>query len=157
MSTDNKEYNGACMCGDVKFKVSGDPAAAGYCHCEICRKWHSAPINAWAVWRNENFEVTQGEEYIDSYRVSEQSLRHWCKNCGSGLYNKKDVPFTVVYAITLENSDFKHEPAMHLYYSERFMDINDNLPKFKDFPTELGGSGELVHQESPSSPDPHIN
>jgi hypothetical protein len=32
MSNENT-HTGSCFCGEVKFQVSGEPAAMGYCHC----------------------------------------------------------------------------------------------------------------------------
>src|SRR5207249_6986507 len=47
-STDRqlKTYKGSCFCGAVKFTVTGEPAAMGYCHCESCRSWSAGPVNA---------------------------------------------------------------------------------------------------------------
>ena len=30
----------------------------------------------------------------------------------------------------------------HVYYENHIIDVEDSLPKFVDFPTELGGSGK---------------
>jgi hypothetical protein len=35
-------------------------------------------------------------------------------------------------------------PVVHLNYAETVLPIKDGLPKLKDFPAEVGGSGELV-------------
>jgi len=35
-------------------------------------------------------------------------------------------------------------PAVHLNYAETVLPIRDGLPKLKDFPAEVGGSGETV-------------
>jgi hypothetical protein len=43
MSAD-KTYRGSCFCGAVQFDVGGEPAAAGDCHCDSCRKWSAAPV-----------------------------------------------------------------------------------------------------------------
>lgn len=53
-------------------------------------------------------------------------------------------PFKLVdvYAATIPA--FPHKPGLHVYYSEKTPQIKDGLPKFKDFPTAFGGSGEEV-------------
>ncbi|MDF3011066.1 MAG: glutathione-dependent formaldehyde-activating, partial [Burkholderiales bacterium] len=43
-------YEGACFCGTVKFVVTGEPAAMGYCHCTSCRHWSAGPVNAFTLW-----------------------------------------------------------------------------------------------------------
>ena len=47
-----------------------------------------------------------------------------------------------VYAAILPS--LKFEPGVHVNYAETVLPIKDGLPKLKDFPAELGGSGESV-------------
>ena len=49
---------------------------------------------------------------------------------------------TDVYAAILPSLTF--EPAIHVNYAETVLRIKDGLPKQKDFPAEVGGSGELL-------------
>jgi hypothetical protein len=36
------------------------------------------------------------------------------------------------------------KPGVHVNYAETVLRMKDGLPKLKDFPKELGGSGEAV-------------
>jgi hypothetical protein len=47
-----------------------------------------------------------------------------------------------VYAGVISGLEF--EPKLHVNYADAVLPMNDGLPKFKDFPKEIGGSGELV-------------
>jgi hypothetical protein len=47
-----------------------------------------------------------------------------------------------VRAAILPTVDF--EPKAHLSYAEAVFAVSDGLPKFVDFPAEIGGSGKLV-------------
>jgi hypothetical protein len=47
-----------------------------------------------------------------------------------------------VFAATLPTLTFK--PGVHVNYAETVLPMRDGLPKLKDFPAELGGSGERV-------------
>jgi hypothetical protein len=47
-----------------------------------------------------------------------------------------------VYAAMLPTLDFK--PALHVSYGEKVLRIKDGLPKQKDLPKEMGGSGTLL-------------
>ena len=42
--------------------------------------------------------------------------------------------------------DAPFEPKFHIHYAERVWFVKDGLPKFKDMPTEFGGSGETVDE-----------
>jgi hypothetical protein len=44
-----------------------------------------------------------------------------------------------VYVATIP--DFKFEPSVHVHYQETVLPRKDGLPKFKDIPKEMGGSG----------------
>lgn len=46
---------------------------------------------------------------------------------------------TDVYAAILPGLSFK--PGLHVFYGEAVLRIHDGLPKQKDVPKELGGSG----------------
>ncbi len=45
-----------------------------------------------------------------------------------------------VFARTIPTLDF--QPALHVNYEDSVLPIKDGLPKLKDFPADLGGSGE---------------
>jgi hypothetical protein len=47
-----------------------------------------------------------------------------------------------VYAAILP--DMKFAPGLHVFYSESVLPIRDGLPKMRDVPAELGGSGETL-------------
>ena len=150
METDNRKYEGTCFCGKVKIQVKGTAAAAGYCHCHSCRKWHGAPINAWTIWPDDAVEITQGQDLIHTFNMQGKdgpSTRLSCKTCGAAVANQKpQSSMTVVYAMTLAESDYSFEPALHIWYAERVLDIADTLPKFVDLPIEYGGSGDLIDE-----------
>ncbi|HZV17710.1 MAG TPA: hypothetical protein VFF84_03360 [Sphingobium sp.] len=47
-----------------------------------------------------------------------------------------------VFAATLPDLPFA--PGVHVHYAETVLPMKDGLPKFRDFPANLGGSGEMV-------------
>ena len=49
-----------------------------------------------------------------------------------------------VYAATIPSQEFT--PGVHVNYAETVLPMKDGLPKMKDFPSELGGSGESVSE-----------
>jgi hypothetical protein len=36
------------------------------------------------------------------------------------------------------------QPQLHVHYAEKVMAIRDGLPKMKDVPKEMGGSGDTL-------------
>jgi hypothetical protein len=143
MSEDEKSYEGGCHCGAVKIVVRGEPVGAGYCHCIGCRSWSAGPVNAFTLWSPDAVEVTQGQELIADFHKTERSYREWCTNCGGHLMTRHpEWGLVDVYAATIPT--FPFVPGIHVNYAETVLPMKDGLPKLKDFPTELGGSGEAV-------------
>ena len=143
MSSVEKTYTGQCYCGAVTIEVTGEPAGAGYCHCKNCRSWSAGPVNAFTLWPTDAVKVTKGEDQIGEYHKTEQSYHQWCKACGGHLLtNHPKWGLVDVYAATIP--DFPFAAGVHVNYESTVLPMKDGLPKLKDFPAELGGSGESV-------------
>lgn len=141
--TAEKSYHGSCFCGAVQFRVSGEPAAMGYCHCASCRHWSAGPINAFTLWKPSALEVLKGEEAISTFNKTPRSARKSCQQCGGHLFSEHPHwELTDVYAATIPELPFK--PALHVHYQETVLRMHDGLPKMKDVPKEMGGSGETL-------------
>ena len=140
----NKElYKGSCFCGAVEFTVSGEPAGMGYCHCDSCRHWSAGPVNAFTLWSPEAVKITQGADNIGTYNKTPQSSRKWCKTCGGHLLTEHpEMGLTDVYAAVLPQLPF--QPGVHVHYQESVLHVRDGLPKMKDIPAEMGGSGDTL-------------
>ena len=140
----NKEsYKGSCFCGAVEFTVSGEPAGMGYCHCESCRHWSAGPVNAFTLWSPEAVKITQGADNIGTYNKTPQSSRKWCKTCGGHLLTEHpEMGLIDVYAAVLPQLPF--QPGVHVNYQESVLHVRDGLPKMKDMPEEMGGSGDTL-------------
>lgn len=136
-------HKGTCFCGAVEVQVSGSPEAMGYCHCTSCRTWSAGPVNAFTLWKPEAVEITKGKEHVGRYRKTERSDRQYCTKCGGHvLTDHPTFGLVDVYAAIVPS--LKFVPAVHVNYAETVLPMKDGLPKLKDFPAELGGSGEAV-------------
>jgi len=139
----NKTYQGSCFCGDIQFTVTGAPEAMGYCHCDSCRRWSGGPVNAFTLWNPDAVQITKGADNIGTYHKTDNSYRKWCKTCGGHFLSEHPVMgLTDVYASAIP--DFDYQAAVHVNYQEKTLQIKDGLPKLKDFPAEMGGSGDML-------------
>jgi len=136
-------YTGTCFCGAVEFEASGAPAAAGYCHCADCQAWSAGPINAFSLWPPDSVRITKGEDSVGTYNKTENSYRKFCTVCGGHIMtDHPELKLVDVYANLLKG--YKHAPTLHVNYERRMLPVRDGLPKFKDLPSEFGGSGETL-------------
>ena len=134
-------HKGSCHCGAVEIEAQGPPLDRGYCHCDQCRKYSGAPIAGFALWKAEDVKVTKGSEFLGLYKNSEISDRRFCTKCGTHVMidhptlGLADLRGALPASVTLK-------PTVHLNYEETVLPVKDGLPKLRDFPTAIGGSGE---------------
>jgi hypothetical protein len=136
-------HRGHCFCGAVEIQVQGTPEGMGYCHCASCRSWSAAPVTAFTLWKPQNVRVTKGAAYIGKFMKTEASHRQYCKRCGGHLMtDHPELGLVDVYATTIPTMRFA--PSVHVNYAEAVLPMKDGLPKLRDFPAEMGGSGDVV-------------
>ncbi|MFC4350478.1 GFA family protein [Fodinicurvata halophila] len=136
-------HKGTCFCGSVEIEVSGTPVGMGYCHCTSCRVWSAGPVNAFSLWKSGSVRITKGQDLVGEYAGVPNSKRQFCENCGGHIMtDHPEWGVTDVFAAAIPSLAF--EPSVHVNYAETVLPMRDGLPKFKDFPAEIGGSGEQV-------------
>ena len=78
---------GGCLCGAIRYRVSGRPVAATLCHCRDCRRASGGTNVAWAVFDRVQFEWLCGEpaDFSSSPGI------HWlfCAACGSLVWYRR--------------------------------------------------------------------
>lgn len=136
-------YKGKCFCGAVEIAVTGAPVAEGFCHCASCRSWAAAPVNAFTLWKPDAVKVTKGADNVGMYQKTPTSQRQFCKTCGGHLMTYHP-PFGLMDVYTATIPAYEHHPQVHVHYQETVLRIKDGLPKMKDMPKEMGGSGEVL-------------
>jgi predicted GNAT family acetyltransferase len=136
-------HKAACFCGAVEVEVTGKPVFAGYCHCADCQAWSAAPVNAFSLWKSDSVRVTKGEANIGAFNKTENSTRKFCKTCGGHVMTDHPrMRLVDVYANLLKG--YEHQPTLHANYGSKTLSVRDGLPKYRDLPAELGGSGETL-------------
>ena len=134
---------GHCFCGAVKVEVIGAPEGMGYCHCRSCRSWSGGPVNAFSLWKPEAVRIVSGSQDVATFSKTPASLRKFCKKCGGHLMtDHPPLGLVDVFAATVPTLPFV--PGVHVNYAETVLPMRDGLPKLKDFPAELGGSGAMI-------------
>jgi hypothetical protein len=83
-------YPGSCLCGVVRFELSGPPTDLLHCHCRMCQKANGAVFATFARVPHESFRITAGEDQLASHRSSETCSRTFCSRCGSSLQFIRD-------------------------------------------------------------------
>ena len=126
-------YEGACLCGQVKFIVEGDFEQFYLCHCERCRKdtgsAHAANLfssTARLVWLT-------GEDLVRTYNFrGEGHIKSFCTHCGSALPNLQMEGMLLVVPAGSLDSDVPIRPQGHIF-TARKANWDEHLESIKAF------------------------
>jgi len=126
-------YEGGCLCGDIRFRGSGDPFWVGHCHCERCQKASGAAFLTYIGFRPDSLAWTKG--FPKLYESSPGIQRGFCPTCGSTLcFQRPDKGEISVFAGVLDRPK-DIEPTFHLFCENEapWLKMRDDLPRFPRF------------------------
>lgn len=128
---------GGCHCGAVRYEAEGDAQHHAICHCGDCRHAAGAPMMGWVAFRSDQVRVTSGTPKVRA--SSETGRRHFCPECGTGLFYVNDAVLpglTDIQSATLDDSAGTPPPSAHIQFVEHlgWIDGLDALPKFDRYP-----------------------
>lgn len=124
---------GSCLCGKIRFQISGDPFSLSYCHCSRCRK-AAGVFSAVLIGKAEDLSITAGQHQIAKFTSDLDSKfeRCFCKNCGTSLGDMASGDVYVIAASALDD-DPKMRPSVHIHTSSKpdWYEITDDLKQFE--------------------------
>jgi len=74
---------GSCLCGAVRFEVTGKPTDIGMCHCSKCRKVSGVASNANFMVGRDGLRWISGEDRLTRFRLPDGWGPWRCAVCGS--------------------------------------------------------------------------
>jgi hypothetical protein len=129
----HREINGSCLCGAIRYVITGKPVWAHNCHCRRCRKIRGAAFASNLFVPLEQFRYTQGEELLHSYKLPEAArFTHvFCRVCGSSLPFLNTARGLAVVPMGSLDDDPGQAPAAHIFVGSKapWFTITDSLPQ----------------------------
>ena len=122
-------YEGGCLCGGVRYRVTAAAIDTGYCHCRMCQRNSGAPVVAWTTFPARGFSWTAGSPA--TYVSSPQIQRQFCAHCGSYLvFRREDSTEVSVNTASLDDPG-AFQPQMHIFIESRipWFRTDDDLPQ----------------------------
>jgi hypothetical protein len=108
---------GSCLCGSVEYVVDSIDMPIAHCHCNTCRKAHSAAFTTTAGVLREHFRYIKGEEMMGAFESSPGKMRYFCRSCGSHLVaERRGQPHVVIRVASLDE-DPGIRPVAHIWTS----------------------------------------
>ena len=125
---------GSCLCGKVKYEITGKVGDIVHCHCQTCRKAHGAAFSSVAAISDDDFKLS-GEHELSYFESSKGKKRYFCSNCGTQIYAKKENTQHVILRLGSLNDDPLSHEKSHIWISQKasWYAINLDLPKYSEF------------------------
>ena len=121
---------GSCLCGAVRYEVTGRISPIALCHCSKCRKANGSAFHSGALCRKSKFRWLSGEDAIREYRTESGYRVRFCGTCGSPVpMHLEDEEFVVLQMGALD-ADPGSRPVYHFWVGSkaRWFDPNASLP-----------------------------
>jgi hypothetical protein len=130
--------NGGCLCGAVRYEVSGDPQRFYHCHCARCRKSTGTGHASNLFLSNATLNFTQGEALLKRFKVPEAKrfARLFCTDCGSAVARfVPELDGVVIPAGSLDDQP-PIMPQARIFWGSRadWSCDSDSLPRYPEYP-----------------------
>lgn len=127
---------GSCLCGAVRYEVTGPVHDVHHCHCSMCRRAHGAAYSTFARLNASELRIVAGAEQMRSYRSSAPIERTFCATCGTRLTVRFDgMPDVVWVSHTTFDRDPGVRPGVHMFVASKadWEEISDGLPQYREY------------------------
>ena len=133
-------FNITCLCGSVQLRLSGEPAAQFYCHCDDCQATSGGADISVAVYPADAVSHTKGKLVAWTLKTMP---RKRCAICGTQVLAEVPGGKQIgIKANLLPTGVFKPTFQENCRYA--VVPVADELPHYKGYPTEFGGTDDRV-------------
>ena len=123
------QFEGGCLCGQVRWRATAGPANVRVCHCRLCQRATGGPFFARAVFLDSVFERSgETTSWPSSPRVERQS----CARCGTPMFAvPNDPPARIGVSLATLDAPEALRPDCHIWVGARlpWVAIDDALPQ----------------------------
>lgn len=118
---------GSCLCGGVRFEITGPHSKIGFCHCSRCRKLSGVGSMAGIVLAFEQLSWVCGAELLN-----EGIKNAICRVCGSPLPDADSDKTTYYVPPGLLDGDPQLLVGDHIYVADKasWDVIGDDAPRY---------------------------
>jgi hypothetical protein len=125
-------HEGGCLCGTVRYRVTGEPESANLCFCTQCQRQTGAPMAAFVSYPPERVALLAGQPA--QFRASDRAVREFCPTCGSSLFWRPTTGETIdLYLGTFDDPGVFRQPDIAIWVQHRVPWLPD-LPGITAYP-----------------------
>lgn len=128
---------GSCLCGAVKYQVTGEPKRFFHCHCSRCRKATGTGHASNLFIQPGSLQWLEGEERIRTFKVPDaiRFTNNFCATCGARLPRQaKDSDIVMIPAGSLDDAA-PIKPQARIFSESRtnWSCTGDEIPVYSEY------------------------
>ncbi len=123
---------GSCLCGAVRYEVTGALRDVVECHCAMCRKTHGH-IGAYTATPKDSLRITETRG-LRWYASSAHARRGFCGECGGSLFfDPMNKDYMAIAAGTLDPpTGLKTVVQIHVASASDYYRIDESIRQRPD-------------------------
>ena len=132
-------FSGGCLCGRVRYTLTGEPLRSGLCHCRDCQRFTGSAFEPVLFFPAAALDL-QGE--LKTFDVAGRSgktvHRRFCPNCGSGIITEAEArPGMILVAAGTLDDPTGFTPSVEIFCDDAQPWVHSGGER-KRFPTVPG-------------------
>jgi len=133
MTKTETAHSGGCLCGGVRYRISGALRGVIACHCSQCRRT-SGHYAAMTSAPSANIVMTSSVS-LHWYRSSDTAERGFCSRCGGNLFWRQAGRDAIsITAGTLDTpTNLKLEEHIFVADKSDYYTIDDGVPRKQEW------------------------
>jgi hypothetical protein len=118
---------GSCLCGAVRYEVTGALRDVVLCHCAMCRKTHGH-VGAYTATPKDSLRLVESRG-LRWYPSSLHARRGFCRECGGSLFfDPVQKDYMAIAAGTLDApTGLKTIVQIHVASASDYYQIDENI------------------------------
>ena len=128
---------GGCLCGAVRYELTGEVHDFYHCHCSICRKCQGALYLTYASVDRSGFCLLAGGDDLSTFRTSPALERRFCRHCGCHVFGEMGDVITFSVGTLDDGADpgGREGTERHIFWESRcdWYEPDDALEKVTEF------------------------
>jgi hypothetical protein len=128
------EATGGCQCGEVRYRIEGEPLELSVCHCRECQRQSGSAFGMSLAIPAGAFRLLAGspktfEVVCDSGRTKTCAF---CPTCGTRIYHRTDAGISIKAGTLDDTSSLR--PTAHYWTARKqpWVQIPHGIRSFPD-------------------------
>jgi hypothetical protein len=129
---------GSCLCGGIRFEITGPVPGIIQCHCSLCRKCSGTGCIATIPVPADQLRWISGEDLLRTFSRPSGYTSVFCAVCGSPAPDSNTARTRYLIPAGLVDDDPSLRVTEHIFVGSkaRWETIADDAPRFDAFPPQ---------------------